>query len=123
MAEVVPAGVLPADLDKRFRDAENKVIEELSGHADSESVVEAVENAGWSNGTVEYREARERRSLVETLLQNWLDSRREGSYGDLMSEVMGEELWGDVSIRIKALLDGRTVSWQSGLEIITARKS
>ncbi|MDT8298206.1 MAG: AAA family ATPase, partial [Spirochaetaceae bacterium] len=123
LAEVVPAGVLPADLEKRFRDAEKKVIGDLSGHTDTESVLEAVENTGWSNGTVEYREARERRSLVETLLQNWLDSRREGSYGYLMSKAMGEELWRDVSIRIKALLVGRTVSWQSGLEIISARKS
>ena len=79
-----------------------------------------VDNAGWNNVRVDSCSVSENRLLAESLLDSWLSANRKGSYGAEIAALMGKEEWEETAIRLKAILAGRTVHWDTALLVISA---
>ena len=119
-AALLPSGTLHADDEKAFREAETRVIEILAAGNSPEALSALASESGWSGIRVETTEVRENRILSESLLEAWMDSSREGSYAALMAREIGNTVWPDLALRIRSLLSGRKVSWETGLLILRA---
>jgi hypothetical protein len=120
LRELLPPGVLGKEEERRFRDCEKEFLENLTADLAPESLKQIAGEAGWEKVHTESRSAGESRQLAESLLNTWLSPGRRGSYGTEMAALMGEENWEETSARIKAILTGRTVHWETAMIIISA---
>ena len=121
LTSLVPAGSLEAAEDRAFKDAETDYVSELAGQIPPEALAEICERAGWQDVRREISSVSEHRILSDALLASWLDDSRKGSYASALAERMGATLWADLAPRLRALLGGRKVRWESGLVILTGR--
>jgi putative ATPase len=119
-AGLLPSGVLGKEEEKNFRECEKEFFRNLAGGRGAAPIGKLLEDAGWRAVKTESRRVGEKRILSGSLLDTWLSPGRRGSYGTEMASLMGEENWAETSARIRAILAGRTVRWETALLIITA---
>ena len=120
LAGILPPGVLEKAEEKRFLDCENKLLKGFAADQSPEVISQIITDSGWKKTNVVSRKAGEKRLLAESLLDSWLSTRHKGSYGAEMAALMGKEEWEETALRLKAILAGRTVHWDTALLIISA---
>jgi len=120
LAGILPPGVLEDTAEHRFIDCEKAFLESFFAEQTPEPVEQLVDNAGWNNVRVDSCNVSENRLLAESLLDSWLSASRKGSYGAEMAALMGKAEWEETAVRIKAILAGRTVHWETALITISA---
>lgn len=123
LAALIPEGVWDDSAERTFRDCETEVMKEMSAVLAPESLELLVAQSSWENVQVETSSLAENRLLADQLLNTWLAAVTPGTYGHRMSALMGAEEWNNVSLRIKAILSGKKVHWETGLIIIKAWKA
>ena len=123
LTRLLPEEIWEKAAEMRFRDCETTVIENLSSDQAITPITAIAVESGWKNVSVESHLVEEKRMMAEALLDSWLSTERQGSYGAMMAALMGVDEWDDTAIRLKAILTGRTVTWETGLLIISAKKS
>ncbi len=122
LARLLPEGIWEKATEKRFRECEKTVLEVLSADLAPDPMADIVTESGWKEVSVKNRLVGENRLMAEALLESWLATDRQGGYGARMAALMGSDEWNETAIRLKAILTGRTVRWETGLLIITANK-
>ncbi len=120
LAGILPPGVLEDTAEHRFIDCEKAFLENFFAEQTPEPVKQLVDNAGWNNVRVDSCSVSENRLLAESLLDSWLSANRKGSYGAEIAALMGKEEWEETAIRLKAILAGKTVHWDTALLVISA---
>ncbi len=120
LADLLPSAVWDKADEQRFRDCEREVLKGFSSHQAPDPITRLVDKSGWKDVSVTSRKVGEKRLLAEALLNTWLSSERSGCYGAEMAAGMGDNEWEQTSARLKAILTGRTVHWETALLIITA---
>ena len=122
LAGLLPEGIWEKAAEKRFRDCERAVLEELSADQAPGPMTDIVVESDWKEVSVVNRLVGENRIMAEALLESWLSTDRQGGYGARMAAMIGNNEWNETAIRLKAILTGRTVHWETSLLIISAKK-
>ncbi len=120
LASLLPGNVWGDSAEKRFRDCEQKILSDLSADQTPGPTKKMLIKSGWKNVSVKKMTVDESRLLAEALLDTWLTTEIPGSYGQRMAALMGVEEWKQTSVRLKAILLGKKVRWETGLLIISA---
>ncbi len=120
LAGILPPGILEKTVEHHFKDCEKTYLKDFFAEQTPESVKQNIKSSGWNNTRVESCRVSENRLLAEGLLDSWLSTNRKGSYGAEMAALMGKKEWEETAIRLKAILTGRTVHWDTALLVISA---
>jgi len=120
---LLPNGILDKSDEKRFRDCEKELIREFSTDQSPGTINRIITESGWQDVSVENRNIEEKRLLAEGLLDAWTSTEREGSYGNRMAALMGSSEWEQTATRLKAILSGKTIQWNTALLIVSASKA
>ncbi len=123
LGSLIPRGALEAADENAFIDAEKSVLSRLAEDMSSSTLITILEESKWNDVSVSEETAAEMRILTDSLLEAWFNRKTKGSYAAMMAEVLGDLIWDDAAIRLKSLLSGRKVRWETGLLLATAKKN
>ncbi|MCG8452505.1 MAG: AAA family ATPase [Spirochaetales bacterium] len=112
LSQLIPAHLIAAPHFKKFQAAERIVHASLTPQKGQDQIIQQFSEAGW-NVVMEPMSAKEQRILSPPLLEAWFSTDRMGSYGQRMSQELGQDLWQELSKTLLSVLTGQKVTWET----------